>query len=167
MGHLEHKKSAPASVSFAVITVSDTRGEKEDIGGRTICDMILEAGHTLVNRYWVKDDCEEIRSLVTDQLEREDLDLILLTGGSGIAERDVTVESITPIVEKRLDGFGELFRHLSYLEIGSAAMLSRAMAGVANKKIVISLPGSVKAIKLAMNKLILPEAGHMVLEARK
>ncbi len=167
MGHLEHKKSAPAKVSFAVVTVSDTRGEGEDTGGRTLCDMVVEAGHTLVDHRRVIDDSGEIQWLVTGLLERGDVDLILLTGGTGIAERDVTIESLAPMFEKRLDGFGELFRYLSYLEIGSAAMLSRATAGVVQKKIVIALPGSVEAIRLAMNRLILPEAGHMVLEARK
>ncbi len=167
MGHLEHKKSAPVNLNFAVITVTDTRSESEDKGGETLAETISEAGHTVVDRFSVKDDRDEIQSLVNDLLKVEGVDLIVLTGGSGIAKRDVTIESLLPLLEKVIDGFGELFRYLSYLDIGSSAMLSRAMAGVACGKVIVSLPGSVKAVRLALEELILPEAGHMVMEARK
>jgi molybdenum cofactor biosynthesis protein B len=167
MGHLEHKKSAPVKLNFAVITVTDTRGEKEDKGGETMVNTISEGGHTIIDRFIVKDERGEIQSLVKDLLKSEGIDLIVLTGGSGIAKRDVTIESLLPLIEKKIDGFGELFRYLSYLDIGSSAMLSRAMAGVACEKVIVSLPGSVKAVKLALEKLLLPEAGHMVMEARK
>jgi len=167
MGHLEHKRSVPANLGFAIITVTDTRDEKEDESGNVLAELVLAAGHTLLDRHLVRDDRDEIRSHVARLLNVKGVDLIVLTGGSGIAKRDVTVESLQPLIEKRIDGFGELFRYLSYLDIGSAAMLSRAMAGVACEKVIISLPGSVDGVRLAMEKLLLPEAGHMVMEARK
>jgi molybdenum cofactor biosynthesis protein B len=142
MSHIEHKKSAPRRVAFAVVTVSDTRREKEDIS-------------------------DDIRSVVGDLLASDEVDLIVLTGGSGIAPRDVTVEALAPLIDKKIDGFGELFRYLSYLEIGSPAILSRSMAGVASGKIIVAIPGSERAVRLAMERLILPEAGHMVMEGNK
>jgi len=167
MGHVEHRKDSPTRLNFIIVTVSDTRGEKEDSSGKVLCEMVLNAGHALLDRYRVKDESSEIQSLISTLLTNESVDVILLTGGSGIARRDVTVEGIRPFLEKEIDGFGELFRHLSYLEIGPPAMLSRAIAGVAGGKIVFSLPGSENAVRLAIEKLILPEVGHMVWEARK
>jgi molybdenum cofactor biosynthesis protein B len=167
MGHREHKEKAPKAIAFAVATVSDTRGMEDDAGGRLIADLVVRSGHVLAGRFLVRDDLGEITSLVAELLEREDIDLVVLTGGTGIAVRDVTIEAVSPFIEKEIDGFGELFRYLGFLDIGSAAMLSRATAGVARGKIIFSLPGSVDAIVLAMERLILPEAGHMVMEARK
>ena len=167
MSHAEHRSAAPRRVSFAVVTVSDTRGEVEDVGGRALEEMIAGAGHTLAGHLRVRDDAGEIGSALSGLLRSEDVDLIVLTGGSGIARRDVTVEAVRPLIEKEIEGFGELFRHLSFLEIGPAAMLSRALAGTAAGKVLFVLPGSVKAVRLAMERLILPEAGHLVLEARK
>jgi molybdenum cofactor biosynthesis protein B len=167
MSHTEHRESAPARVSFAVVTVSDTRDGKADVGGRVLKEMITGAGHALAGHLRVKDDAGEIGRAVSGLLDSDRVDLIVLTGGSGIARRDVTVEAVRPLIEKEIVGFGELFRQLSYMEIGSAAMLSRATAGAASGKVLFVLPGSVKAVRLAMERLILPEAGHLVLEVRK
>ncbi len=167
MGHEEHKRAAPREITIALITVSDTRDREEDKSGTVLRDLVLGAGHTVFDRFLVRDERDEIESRVAELLKVKEIDMIILTGGSGIAKRDVTIESVLPFVEKTIDGFGELFRYLSFVEIGSPAMLSRAMAGVAREKIIVCLPGSVKAVELAMNKLLLPEAGHLILEARK
>lgn len=167
MGHEEHKRSAPRHLTFALITVSDTREEMDDLSGKALNDLVLGAGHTVFDRYLVRDEREEIESRVSNLLGKKEVDIIVLTGGSGIARRDVTIESIFPLIEKSIDGFGELFRYLSFTDIGSPAILSRAMAGAARGKIIVCLPGSVKAVELAMNRLLLPEAGHLILEARK
>lgn len=167
MGHLEHKERAPARLRFAVVTVSDTRRGTDDTGGGLLEELILAAGHSISGRHHTRDARGEIAQCLKSLLHVEEIDLIILTGGSGIARRDVTIESVAPLLEKRIDGFGELFRHLSYLQIGSPAIMSRAMAGVVQGKIVISIPGSEGAVRLAMEEIVLPEAGHMVLEARK
>lgn len=167
MGHEEHKRAAPRVITIALITVSDTRDREEDVSGKVLRDLVLGAGHTVFDRFLVRDDRDEIESRVADLLKVEEIDMIILTGGSGIARRDVTIESVLPFIEKTIDGFGELFRYLSFTEIGSSAMLSRAMAGVAREKIIVCLPGSVRAVELAMKKLLLPEAGHLILEAKK
>ncbi len=167
MGHLEHKERAAVRLRFAVITVSDTRRGSDDTGGKLLEELILAAGHSISGRHNTRDERGEIEELLKSLLDVEEIDLIVLTGGSGIARRDVTIESVSPFLEKTIDGFGELFRHLSYLQIGSSAIMSRAMAGVVRGKIVISIPGSEGAVRLAMEEIVLPEAGHMVLEARK
>jgi len=167
MGHAEHKRAAPREITIALITVSDTRDLDDDLSGNLIRDLVIGAGHSIFDRSLVKDERDEIEERVADLLKVGEIDMIILTGGTGIARRDVTIESVLPLVGKTISGFGELFRQLSFAEIGSPAMLSRAMAGVANEKIVVCLPGSVKAVELAMKKLLLPEAGHLVLEARK
>ena len=167
MGHEEHKRAAPRVITIALITVSDTIDREGDVSGKVLRDLVLGAGHTVFDRFLVRDDRDEIESRVADLLNVEDIDLIILTGGSGIARRDVTIESVLPFIEKTIDGFGELFRYLSFTEIGSSAMMSRALAGVARQKIIVCLPGSVGAVELAMKKLLLPEAGHLILEAKK
>jgi molybdenum cofactor biosynthesis protein B len=113
------------------------------------------------------DNGEQVRALVTTQIERADVDVIITTGGTGITSRDATFEAIDSLLEKRLPGFGELFRMLSYQDIGAAAMMSRAIAGIARRHIVIALPGSRNAVRLAMEKLVIPELGHLVQQARK
>lgn len=165
MSHLEHRAQAPASTRCFVLTISDTRTEATDAGGATIRDLLQGAGHVVTGRTIVRDEPEDVRRVVTEQLANPDVQVIVTTGGTGISSRDRTYETIVALLEKRLDGFGELFRMLSYEEIGAAAMLTRACAGLAQRKIILSLPGSEHAVRLAMTKLILPELGHLVREA--
>jgi len=167
MAHLEHRKAAPAIVRCYVVTISDTRTEETDAGGQAIIDLLTEAGHVIRGRKIVRDEPDLVQVTVTEQLSSSSVDAIITTGGTGISSRDQSYEAITAFIEKRVDGFGELFRSLSYAEIGSAAMLSRAFAGTAQKKIIISLPGSEHAVRLAMTKLVLPELGHLVREASR
>ena len=167
MSEREHKSRAPASVGCFVLTVSDTRTEATDASGRAIADLLTAAGHTIVGRAIVKDDPDLVRATVTRQLARPEVQAIITTGGTGITSRDSTYEAITGLLQKRLDGFGELFRMLSYQEIGSAAMMSRACAGLSAGRIVISLPGSEAAVRLAVEKLVVPELGHLVEQASR
>jgi molybdenum cofactor biosynthesis protein B len=167
MSHVEHRAEAPPSVRCFVLTVSDTRTEATDTGGRTIADLLTSSGHHVTARRIVRDEPRQVAAVLSAQLTDGALDAIITTGGTGITSRDSTFEAVSALLEKTLVGFGEIFRMLSYQEIGAAAMLSRATAGLAHGKIVIALPGSEHAVRLAMNKLILPEIGHMVREARK
>lgn len=163
----EHKALGPTQVRCFVLTVSDTRTEATDTGGRAIADLLVVAGHTLVGRTIVKDDAAEVGRVVREQIASPDIDAVITTGGTGITSRDSTYEAIDALLEKRLDGFGELFRMLSYAQVGAAAMMSRATAGLASGTIVIALPGSEAAVRLAMETLVLPELTHMVQQARK
>ncbi|WP_448576826.1 MogA/MoaB family molybdenum cofactor biosynthesis protein [Thermomicrobium sp.] len=163
----QHRMAAPRNVACAVITVSDTRTVETDTSGALIRERLERAGHTVVFYAIVPDEREEIGRLVDELVQRPDCDAVLLNGGTGIARRDVTYEAIAERLEKRLDGFGELFRWLSYREVGTAAMLSRALAGVYRGRIVIAMPGSTGAVRLAMDELVLPELAHLVFEARK
>ncbi len=167
MSHVEHRAQAPASVRVYVLTVSDTRTTETDTGGAAIAALLAEAGHTVAGRDITRDEPADVRARIARQLGRDDVDAVITTGGTGIGSRDTSFEAIDGLLEKRLDGFGELFRMLSYAEIGAAAMLSRACAGLAGRKIVISLPGSEHAVRLAMTRLVLPELGHLVREARR
>jgi molybdenum cofactor biosynthesis protein B len=167
MGHLDHHAAAPASVRVYVLTVSDTRTEETDTSGKAIADLLVEAGHALAGRAIVRDEPAEVRARIVEALGQPDVQAIITTGGTGINARDTSFETIDALLEKRLDGFGELFRMLSYQEIGAAAMLSRAAAGMARGRIVVSLPGSEHAVRLAMTKLVLPELGHLVREATR
>jgi molybdenum cofactor biosynthesis protein B len=167
MSHLDHRAAAPASVRVVVLTVSDTRTPETDTSGQAIADLLVEAGHVLAGRALVRDEPAEVRASVLAALDRPDIQAIITTGGTGISARDTSFETIDALLEKRLDGFGELFRMLSYQDIGSAAMLSRASAGLARGRIIISLPGSEHAVRLAMTRLVLPELGHLVREATR
>ena len=167
MGHLDHRAAAPASVRVYVLTVSDTRTASTDTGGAAIATLLQEAGHQVTARDIVRDEPGDVRSKVEAQLANDDVQAIITTGGTGVSARDTTFEVISALLEKRLDGFGELFRMLSYEQIGAAAMLSRAVAGLARRTIIISLPGSEHAVRLAMTKLVLPELGHLVREATR
>jgi len=155
------------TVSCAVITVSDTRSPETDKSGRRIEQLLVAARHTVGFYAIVKDEPEQIRSQIASFSQRADLDVAIFNGGTGIAPRDTTYDAIVSLLEKSLPGFGELFRHLSYQEIGSRAMASRAIAGVYQGKLVFSLPGSTNAVQLAMEKLILPELTHLVRQLRK
>jgi molybdopterin adenylyltransferase len=163
----EHRAEAPAALRIAVLTISDTRDESEDISGRWIKDALGEAGHEVTESAVVRDEPVAIVEQVLNWADREEIDAVISTGGTGIAPRDRTPEALAEIFDRTLDGFGELFRMLSYHEIGSAAMLSRATAGTVRGKPVFALPGSKNAVRLAMERLILPEIGHVVFEARK
>ncbi|WP_160723994.1 MogA/MoaB family molybdenum cofactor biosynthesis protein [Bacillus sp. USDA818B3_A] len=164
----EHKKQAPKAVRCKIITVSDTRNQDTDKSGKLMIEMLEDAGHSILDYCIVKDESEPIEAEIIRGCEREDIDVILTNGGTGIAKRDVTIETVQSLLEKEIVGFGELFRMLSYQEdIGSAAILSRAIAGVVKDKAVFSTPGSTGAVRLAMNKLILPEIGHIVRELKK
>jgi molybdenum cofactor biosynthesis protein B len=162
----EHKETAPAHVRCFIVTVSDTRNEQTDKSGQAIAELLTGAGHQIVGRVIVKDDAVLVRSTVERQLASTDVDVIISTGGTGIAARDTTFEALDALLEKHLTGFGELFRMLSYQQIGSAAIMSRATAGISSRHIVVALPGSEAAVRLAMEKLLLPELGHLVQQAR-
>jgi molybdenum cofactor biosynthesis protein B len=161
----DHRKTAAANVRCAVLTISDTRALETDVSGRTIVELLEEAGHIVAKRQILRDEPIDVHDAVVAQLGG--VDALITTGGTGITSRDSTYEAIAGLLEKRLDGFGELFRALSYQEIGSAAMLSRATAGVARGTAVFVLPGSENAVRLAMTRLILPELGHVVRELRR
>jgi molybdopterin adenylyltransferase len=168
MSTQEHKKEAPKTIHCKIITVSDTRNKDTDKSGKLMIELLEQAGHLIVDYVIVKDEARPIQEEIKKGCAREDLDAILLNGGTGIAKRDVTIETVKGLLDKEIVGFGELFRMLSYQEdIGSAAILSRAIAGVVENKAVFSTPGSTGAVKLAMNKLILPELGHVVREIKK
>ena len=163
----EHRSQAPSSVRCAVVTVSDTRTEATDTSGRAIVELLEAHGHTIPFRTIVPDDTDRIAAVLDRMLGRQDVDVVLCTGGTGITTRDSTYEVVSARIEKRLDGFGELFRMLSYADVGPAAMLSRACAGLARSRILVAMPGSEAAVRLAMHKLLLPELGHMAREARR
>ena len=164
----EHKQQAPRKVACKVITVSDTRDKETDKSGKLIIDFLEGADHVIVDYVIVKDEAEALRMEVLKGCEDPKIDAVLTNGGTGIALRDITIETVKALFDKEINGFGELFRMLSYQEdIGSSAIMSRAIAGVVNNKVVFSTPGSSGAVKLAMNKLILPELGHIVGELQK
>lgn len=164
----EHKKSAPQEVRCKIVTISDTRTKETDKSGHLLRELLEGAGHRMVDYEIVPDNEPAITEAILQGCENEEVDAIITSGGTGIAKRDVTIETVQHLFEKELTGFGELFRLLSYQEdIGSAAILSRAAAGIVKDTIVFSTPGSSGAVKLAMNKLILPELGHIVGELRK
>jgi molybdopterin adenylyltransferase len=154
-------------VSCFVLTVSDTRTEETDTSGRAIREMLGAAGHHVQDAAIVKDQPADVIRAVSERLSRADVDVVITTGGTGLTSRDGTYEAITELLEKRLDGFGELFRMISYREIGPAAMLSRAVAGTARGKIVVALPGSENAVRLALRELLIPELAHLVQQASK
>jgi len=168
MSTKEHKQAAPSQVRCKVITVSDTRTEDTDKSGKLMKEMLESSGHKIVDYVIVKDEAEPIKDEVLKGCSNPDIDVVLTNGGTGIAKRDVTIETVQSLFDKEIPGFGEIFRMLSYQEdIGSAAILSRAAAGVVNDSAVFSTPGSTGAVRLAMEKLIIPEIGHVVRELTK
>jgi molybdenum cofactor biosynthesis protein B len=158
----EHKERAKKSIRCYITTVSDTRDESTDASGQAIKKYLTDDSHQIAGYRMVKDEAAEIEAVLEEALRNVDVDAVIVNGGTGIAPRDVTYEVVSRLFEKKLDGFGEIFRYLSYLDIGSAAVMSRAAAGTARGKILISLPGSSGAVRLAMEKIILPEIRHMV-----
>jgi molybdenum cofactor biosynthesis protein B len=163
----EHKAQAPHSVGCFVMTISDTRTDETDTGGRAIVDLLRAAGHTVAGRTIVKDDPELVRGTIERQLANPQVQVIITTGGTGITSRDSTYEVVDGLLQKKLDGFGELFRMLSYEQIGSAAIMSRATAGLVAGRIIVSLPGSEAAVRLAMDRLLIPELGHLAQQAAR
>lgn len=164
MSHQEHKRDAPKRLKCAVITVSDTRSKESDESGRIIIDALEKEGHEVICYKLVKDDYSILREAI---LSCAGAHVIITNGGTGIGKRDVSIDAFNSLVHKTLDGFGEIFRVLSYEKIGSAAIMSRASAGVLGNKILLCLPGSPDAVRLALEKLVIPEIGHMVHELSK
>jgi len=163
----EHRGEAPRSVATAVVTVSDTRTLEDDSGGGLIVELLERAGHSVASRVIVKDEPMEIAAAVESASSRQGIRAVIVTGGTGVAPRDVTPDAIEPLLDRTIPGFGELYRMLSYQEVGSAALLSRSLAGLKDGRVVFALPGSRGAVRLAMEKLILPELGHLVAQAIK
>ncbi len=163
----EHRREAPTTVRCAVITVSDTRTLETDTGGQTAVDLLGTAGHEVLVREIIRDEPEPMRALLGRLKARDDIDAILMTGGTGLGSRDQTFETVGQLLDKPLPGYGELFRMLSYEEIGPAAMLSRATGGLIGGTVLLTMPGSRNAVRLAVEKIILPELGHLVREARR
>lgn len=162
-----HRQAAQERVEVAIVTVSDTRTLETDTGGALVEELLTSAGQGIASREIVKDDPAAIAQALDQALERGEARAIILTGGTGVAPRDVTPESVEPLLERVIPGFGELFRMLSYEDIGSAALLSRALAGLVRGRVIFVIPGSRGAVRLAMEMLILPELGHLVAEAVK
>ncbi len=167
MSYHQHKEQSPKSVTCAILTISDSRTEATDESGHLLREKMGQAGHVVLSYALLKNDADAIRRTVQALLAQPELQVVIATGGTGASHRDVTVETLAPLLDKTLDGFGELFRFLTYQEIGATSVMSRAMAGVAHGKIVISLPGSLGAVTLAADRIILPEIGHMVREATR
>ena len=167
MSSLEHKAQAPLSVACFVLTVSDTRTDANDTGGQAVRELLERAGHSISGHAIVKDEPSQVTAIVRRQLADQATQVIITTGGTGITSRDGTYEAVDGLLEKRLHGFGELFRMLSFQEIKSAAMMSRATAGTAQGKVIFVLPGSENAVRLAMTRLIIPELAHVVQQVSK
>lgn len=162
-----HREAAVQAVPTLVVTVSDTRTLESDTGGSLAAELLAAAGHPVVGREIVRDEPTAIARAVEKAVARDDVRAVVLTGGTGVAPRDLTPESVLPLLERVIPGFGELFRMLSFQEIGSAALLSRALAGLAHGRVVFVLPGSRGAVRLALERLVLPELGHLAAEAVK
>jgi len=160
----EHKANAPQSIGCWVLTISDSKTPETDTSGKLIRELLTGAGHQVVGSGIVRDEPTEVQRVIREACANDAVRAIIMTGGTGITSRDSTFEAVEAMLDKRLPGFGELFRMLSYQEVGGAAMLSRAQMGVARGRIVVSLPGSPNACRLALDKLLLPELGHLVRE---
>lgn len=163
----EHRGKAPKVVRAAIVTVSDTRTEADDASGRAIAELLAKEGHEILRKAIVPDDVQAIQSMLRELIEDPTVQAIVMNGGTGVSRRDVTLEAVSHFQEKSLPGFGELFRMLSYQDIGSAAMMSRAVAFVSERQVVFCLPGSERAVRLAISKIIAPELGHVVWEANR
>ena len=167
VSHRDHHAASSAHVRCYVLTVSDTRTEENDTSGRLLRALLAGEGHTVVGHAIVPDEATTLRAAIERQLDADEVQAVITTGGTGISRRDGTYEVVSGLIEKRIDGFGELFRVLSFEEIGPAAMLSRACAGGARGTILISLPGSQNAVRLGMTRLVIPELGHLVREVTR
>jgi molybdenum cofactor biosynthesis protein B len=163
----EHRATAPTSLACYVLTVSDTKTPETDTSGALIRELLTAAGHRVTASDIVRDEPADVTRLVRAACADPGVQVVILTGGTGITSRDSTFEAVEALLDKRLPGFGELFRMLSFAEIGAAAMLSRAQMGVHARRIVVSLPGSPNACRLALEKLLLPELGHLLREVSR
>jgi molybdopterin adenylyltransferase len=163
----QHTAQGPPAARCAVITVSDTRTPATDTGGQALIDHLTIAGHLVVAREIIPDEPVRMRLLLESLRDRDDLDAILMTGGTGITTRDQTYETVSSLLDKPLPGYGEIFRMLSFHEIGPAAILSRATGGLIGRKVLLTMPGSPAAIRLAMEKIIIPQLPHLLREARR
>ena len=163
----EHKAHAPQSIACFVLTISDTKTPETDTSGALIRELLSTAGHRVTGSAIVRDEPADVQRVVREACEDERVQAVVLTGGTGITSRDSTFEAIEALLDKRLPGFGELFRMLSYQDIGAAAMLSRAQLGIHARRIVVSLPGSPTACRLALEKLLIPELPHLVREVSR
>ncbi|RMH23372.1 MAG: MogA/MoaB family molybdenum cofactor biosynthesis protein [Acidobacteria bacterium] len=164
----EHRRAARRQVAdCAVLTISDSRTPETDGGGDLIEAALTAAGHRVVERRLVKDEPRRIEALLRRWIDGGTVQLVVTTGGTGLSRRDATYEVVAGLLDKTLDGFGELFRMLSYQQVGAAAMLSRAVAGLAGETLIFTLPGSPNAVRLALDKLIVPELSHLLWERRR
>jgi len=163
----EHKATAPKTVGCFVLTVSDTKTAETDTSGTVIRELLTAAGHRVVESRIARDEPSDVARIVREACARQDVQAVVLTGGTGITSRDSTFEAVEALLDKRLPGFGELFRMLSFQEIGASAMMSRAQMGLHARRIVVSLPGSPNACRLALEKLLIPELGHLLREASR
>ncbi|UCH43766.1 MAG: MogA/MoaB family molybdenum cofactor biosynthesis protein [Dehalococcoidales bacterium] len=167
MSYHKHKEASPVSVSCAVLTVSDSRTEKDDESGRILRQKLEQNGHRVISHAILKNDANTLENRLEELLAMKELQVIITSGGTGTGSRDITVETVSPMLEKRLDGFGELFRFLTYQELGTASIMSRAVGGISRGKVILCLPGSPGAANLAMDRVILPEISHLVREATR
>lgn len=163
----QHRREGATGIGCAVVTVSDTRTLETDRGGPEVCRWLESSGHQVIARHLIPDEPTEMARLVLELCERPEIAVILLTGGTGIGSRDQTFETISRLLTKPLPGYGELFRMLSFQEIGAAAMLSRAVGGLIGRVVVLTMPGSPSGVRLAMERLIIPELGHLVGQANR
>lgn len=168
MSHLEHQAAAnPIRAGFAVVTLSDTRTRDTDTSGQLIRERLIAQGHSLIAESIIPDEPADLNRLLDAYFADETIDVIITNGGTGLSKRDHTIDVIEPRLQRLIPGFGELFRMLSYREIGSAALLSRAVAGVTGSTLVFALPGSTAACRLALDELLLPQLRHLIREIRK
>ncbi|MFI5373792.1 MAG: molybdenum cofactor biosynthesis protein B [Candidatus Rokuibacteriota bacterium] len=163
----EHKATAPRAIGCFVLTISDSKTSETDTSGALIRERLTGAGHTVVGHAIVRDEPTQVAAVIRKGCGDPAVEAFILTGGTGVTSRDSTFEAVEALLDKRLTGFGELFRMLSYAEVGAAAMLSRAQGGVVQGRALFSLPGSPNACRLALDKLILPELGHVLREVRR
>lgn len=165
--HVSHKAHDSISLACMVVTCSDTRTKDGDTSGKLICHLLKEQRHSIHEYHLIKDEPKDITQLLKTAAQQTNVQVVIINGGTGISRRDSTFEAVDGFLQKRLDGFGELFRYLSFKEIGSPAMLSRATAGIHEHLVIFSIPGSQGAVQLAMEQLILPEMGHITGELTK
>ncbi len=170
----EHKKDSKGRSAFYIITISTSRSDKygnvdspseaDDISGRTMSDLVILEGHSVLGYELIPDDTASIKGSIAKALD-SDADIVITSGGTGLSSKDVTIETVEPLFEKKIPGFGELFRYESMEQIGSSVILTRASAGLIRRKIIFCLPGSPSAVELALSKIILPESGHIIKHA--
>jgi molybdenum cofactor biosynthesis protein B len=167
MAYKEHKHASPVHITAGVLIISDSRTVASDESGKLICRLLEEHGHKVADFQILQDEASAIQDALSSLLSLQEVKMVITSGGTGLSQRDITVETVLPLLDKKLDGFGELFRSLTYQEIGTGSIMSRTLAGTIKGKVVICLPGSPKAVKLAMEQIILPEIGHLAREASR